>query len=100
MTETTPIYEGPIEMSRKGVGFLKRLPDAEGKPQEDLIIQSADILGAFPGDLVKVESTGMHADPRTGEKREGGKVIEIITRSRETFVGKLVPDETPGAPHG
>lgn len=101
MNETTPkTYEGPIEMSRRGVGFLKRLPDAEGNVQEDLVIQSADTLGAFPGDLVKVESTGMQADQRTGEKREGGKVVEIISRARETFVGKLIPDETPGAPHG
>jgi ribonuclease R len=105
MTETTPttdakIYEGPIEMSRRGVGFLKRPTAADETPQEDLIIQSEDVMGAFPGDLVKVQSTGMHADPRTGVAREGGKVVEIVTRARETFVGKLIPDETPGAPHG
>jgi ribonuclease R len=102
-------YEGPIEMSRKGMGFLKRIgapADAADTSAskavvlEDLIIQPADTLHAFPGDIVKVVSTGMHADPRTGVKREGGKVIEIIARARETFVGKLILDESPGAPHG
>jgi ribonuclease R len=96
-------------MSRRGVGFFK-LPIVEGveskasaSPESgktDLIIQPEDTLGAFPGDIVKVVSTGFHADPRTGEKREGGKVTEIVERSRETFVGKLILDESAGAPHG
>jgi ribonuclease R len=98
------IYEGPIEMSRRGVGFFKRVApatdDTKATPLEDLIIQSEDVMGAFPGDVVKVQSMGMHADSRTGAMREGAKVIEIVSRARETFVGKLILDETPGAPHG
>ena len=104
MTQETPMtYEGPIEMSRRGVGFFK-FPLEEGmEPEdarEDLIIQPEDVMGAFPGDIVKVVSTGMHADARTGAMREGGKVTEIVKRNRETFVGKLIYDESPGAPHG
>jgi ribonuclease R len=106
MNETTTTYEGPIEMSRRGVGFFKiplaegEEPKTDGAPKNDILIQPEDTLGAFPGDIVKIVSTGFHPDARTGEKREGGKVVEIVQRNRETFVGKLILDESPGAPHG
>ncbi len=97
-------FTGPIELSRRGVGFFKLPIDPAAskvaKPPEDLLIQNDDILGAFPGDIVKVVSAGTIEDPRTRMKRETGKVVEIVTRNRETFVGKLILDDNPGAPHG
>jgi ribonuclease R len=97
-------YEGPIEVSRRGIGFFK-LPVPEGmdpksKERPDILIPADQIMGAFPGDTVKVEETGTVMDVKTRASRASGKVIEILARAHETFVGKLVEDKTPGAPHG
>ena len=101
-------YVGPISMTAKGMGFFKfPLEDDEAAqknptaaPREDLFIPAKDVMCAFPGDIVRVVSVGMIEDPRTRAKRENGKVVEIVSRARETFVGKLIPDENAGAPHG
>jgi ribonuclease R len=103
MSETTT-YEGPIEVSRRGIGFFK-LPVAEGedpkaKDRPDLLIPADLLGGAFPGDVVKVAENGTVEDTKTRAPRAAGKVLEIISRARETFVGKLVTDDHPGAPHG
>lgn len=100
MADQTKIYEGPISVTPRGIGFLPIGTDETGKPLEDLIIPADSLKGAFPGDIVKVEPAGFIEDQRTRAKRAAGKVVEIVSRSRETFVGTLIPDETPGAPHG
>ncbi len=100
MAEQTKIYEGPIAASPRGIGFMPIGEDEHGNKLEDLIIPAEAMKGAFPGDIVKVEATGFIEDQRTHKKRAAGRVVEIVTRSRETFVGTLIPDETPGAPHG
>jgi ribonuclease R len=116
-------YTGPISMTAKGIGFFKfpleganELPEeketkktnaernagdrAQEKTREDLFIPADQTMGAFPGDIVKVVSTGMVEDPRTRTRREQGKVVEVVARAHETFVGKLIKDENPGAPVG
>ncbi len=109
MSEET--YIGPIAMTSRGAGFFKFPVEAQemGKRElknptapvrGDLFIPAGSTMGAFPGDIVKVVSVGMVEDPRTRAKRENGKVVEVVTRSRETFVGKLIPDENAGAPLG
>lgn len=97
-------YEGPVEVSRRGIGFFK-LPVPEGvnpkaKDLPDLLIPAEDLGGAFPGDIVKVAENGTVEDHKTRAPRAAGKVLEVVSRSRETFVGKLVLDEHPGAPQG
>lgn len=82
---THKTHEGPITVTRTGKGFFTYDPE-----QDDLFIPSEALGGAFPGDIVKVEETGVHEDPRTRTKRMGGKVVEIVNRNRTTFVGKLV----------
>lgn len=79
-------FEGPVTVTRTGKGFFA----VEGEEQ-DLFIESHDIGGAFPGDTVRVEVIGFNEDPRTKERRPSGRVIEILKRNRETFVGKIVP---------
>ncbi|KND51695.1 MAG: ribonuclease R [Parcubacteria bacterium C7867-001] len=79
------IYEGVISVTRSGTGFFAR---ENGK--EDFIIQADDLGGAFPYDIVKVQSVGFIEDRRSGGKREAGKVLEIVTRARTEFVGKLI----------
>jgi ribonuclease R len=87
MSTDTP-YEGPITMTRKGFGFFA----IEGQ-EEDLLIPPEWTNHALSGDIVKVEPAGSYVDP-SGRMpaRHAGKVIEIVSRARETFVGTLVEE--------
>lgn len=82
------IYEGPISIIKTGKGFFSYDPN-----EEDLFIPGEALGGAFPGDTVKVEFAGYDTDQRTGKKKPSGRVIEVTSRARETFVGKLVRNE-------
>ncbi|MGB4076475.1 MAG: RNB domain-containing ribonuclease, partial [Minisyncoccia bacterium] len=82
------IYEGPITITRTGKGFF-----AFDENEEDMFIPGEALGGAFPGDIVRVVSTGTSVDPRTRIKRQNGRVDAIVSRSREKFVGKLIVDE-------
>ncbi|MEK7515510.1 MAG: ribonuclease R [Patescibacteria group bacterium] len=91
----TQIYEGPITMTRKGIGFFA-VPTAshEASAKEDLLIPAEWANHAFSGDIVKVAPAGMYADPMGRmPPRAAGKVLEIISRARETFVGTLVEED-------
>lgn len=81
---TGTIYEGPITITRTGKGFFTYDPE-----KDDLFIPGDNLGGAFPFDIVKVTITGSEFDPRTKKKREIGKVVDIVKRTRETFVGTL-----------
>ncbi len=83
------VYEGPITMTRKGIGFFSYAED-----QEDLLIPADLNNHALHGDIVKVEPIGMYRDPMGKmPPRAAGKVTEIVSRSRETFVGTLIQEE-------
>jgi ribonuclease R len=84
-------YTGPISIIKTGKGFF-----SYDEEKEDLFIHYEATGGAFPGDIVEVEETAPSADPRTGKTKPAGKVIRIITRTRTTFVGKLVSGDTIG----
>lgn len=81
-------YEGPITMTRKGFGFFPLEGD-----REDLLIPPEWTNRALSGDVVKVIAAGTYRDP-VGRMppREAGKVIEVITRAREAFVGILIEE--------
>jgi ribonuclease R len=82
------VYEGPITMTKKGIGFF-----VVGKDKEDLIIPAEWTNHALAGDIVKVAPAGMYHDPMGRmPPRASGKVIEIISRARETFVGTLIEE--------
>ncbi|TSC70838.1 MAG: ribonuclease R, partial [Parcubacteria group bacterium Gr01-1014_49] len=82
------LYEGPITMTRKGIGFFSADENAE-----DLIIPPEWTGHALAGDIVKVAPAGSYRDP-SGRMppRAAGKVVEIVSRARETFVGTLVEE--------
>ncbi len=82
------LYEGPITMTRKGIGFFS----VEGQ-EEDLLIPSEWANHALHGDTVKVAPAGSYRDP-SGRMppRAAGKVVEIVSRARETFVGTLIEE--------
>src|SRR4051812_18119074 len=80
------IYEGPISVIRSGKGFFK-IPDSE----DELFVPGENLGTAFPGDVVKIEVAGTNTDPKSGQTRATGKVLEVVKRARETFVGTIVP---------
>ena len=82
------LYEGPITMTRKGIGFF-----SIGEDAEDLLIPTEWANHALAGDIVKVAPAGLYRDP-LGKMppRASGKVVEVVSRARETFVGTLVEE--------
>ncbi|MFZ2983770.1 MAG: VacB/RNase II family 3'-5' exoribonuclease, partial [Minisyncoccia bacterium] len=82
------LHEGPIVMTRKGLGFFPI-----GDDKEDLLIPQEWTNHALSGDIVKVTPMGEYRDP-TGKMppRASGKVTEIVSRARETFVGTLIEE--------
>lgn len=96
MSEDT-LLEGPITMTRKGFGFFAvegpYSAEATKGKQEDLIIPPEWSGHALSGDLVKVRPMGSYRDPRgTMPPRAACKVLEIVSRARETFVGTLIEE--------
>ena len=85
MTDIPQTFEGPITIIKTGKGFFSIDPE-----QADLFIPGENLGGAFSGDTVKVIIDGEDTDPRTGKAKKIGKVVEVVSRSRETFVGTLV----------
>lgn len=85
MTDSTQPYTGPISVTRTGKGFFTYDPE-----KDDLFIPGENLGGAFPGDIVTVSIAGKERDPRSGKERLIGRVDSIVSRSRTTFVGKLV----------
>ena len=86
--DTVTVYEGPITMTRKGFGFF-----FIGSDKEDLFIPPEWTNHALAGDTVRVTPVGNYHDP-SGRMppREAGKVVEIVARARETFVGSLIEE--------
>jgi len=91
---TTETYEGPITITRRGTGFFSIDPE-----QDDLIIEPEHLNFALPGDTVKVVQIGTVTDPRTKKSRPAGKVVEIVARAHDKFVGKLI-EANPDSPLG
>ena len=76
-------------MTRKGIGFF-----SIGEDKDDLLIPAEFTNHALSGDIVKVQATGMYSDPAGRmPPRESGKVVEIVSRARETFVGNLIEED-------
>jgi ribonuclease R len=76
-------------MTRKGFGFF-----SVGEDQADLLIPPEWTNHALSGDIVKVASMGEYRDPKGSmPPRAAGKVVEIVSRARETFVGTLIEND-------
>ena len=75
---------GIFSASRKGFGFVRPLQPAS---HGDLFIPPGKEAGAMTGDTVAVKV--VKRGKRTGEMRYSGKVIEIIERAKNRFVGTL-----------
>ncbi len=88
-------HEGPIVITRRGTGFFSVDPE-----KDDLIIEPENLNFALPGDMVKVEEIGTVTDPKTKKSRTAAKVVAVLSRAHDKFVGKLIeanPDSGLGA---
>ena len=70
--------EGVIQITRRGTGFFPL-----GEDKEDLLIPREWLGTALSGDIVRVAEAGF------AERRAAGKVVEVVERSRDTFVGTV-----------
>lgn len=81
--EKEKVFQGPISINTKGVGFFDIGDKDKKKSKENTIeIQPQNVKHAFPGDTVEVKVTG--------EKIKGrvqGVVTNIVERFRDEFVG-------------
>jgi len=79
---------GTFESTSKGFGFIR--PD---KPfvQGDLFIPEGQSLDAITGD--KVLAKVIKQDKRGGLIRYRGRIIEILTRGKKHFVGRLFQED-------
>lgn len=75
---------GTFRANPRGFGFLMPLtPNAHG----DLYIAAEDINGAMSGDIVQAQV--IRRGKRDGQWRYGGRIIQIIERGSDRFVGTL-----------
>jgi ribonuclease R len=70
---------GTVDMTRSGAAFVK----VEGRPI-DVYISMRNLNTAMHGDTVRIQTW----TPR-GKRRPEGEVIEVISRSKEAFLGVL-----------
>lgn len=75
--------EGTLQLTSSGTGYV--IP---GGAEEDVFVRENNLGLAFGGDIVKVL---LH--PKKGSRKKEGKVVEIVKRSRERFVGELQVSE-------
>jgi len=73
------IYEGPIMVRGKGVGFLSH-PDFD----EDVVIERESLGFALDGDIVKVQ-----LKKKISGKRQEGSVIEVIKPAYRELIGTV-----------
>ena len=76
---TKKTYTGKVDMTRTGSAYIV-IPEIE----EDVFIQSKNLLGALDGDTVKII-----ARLGKGKYKASGSVIEVVQRGQSKFIGKL-----------
>lgn len=74
-----PVYEGKIDMTKRGAGYLIS-PDLES----DLFIPAKYLQGVIHGDTVQAELISSKA-----KSKPEGKVIAVIGQNERRFVGTL-----------
>ena len=77
---------GIIQITRKATGYLAfEASTKKAAPDEDIEIQTADLLGALNGDTVEVELVTIVPRPK-------GKVVKVIERAKTEFVCTIERD--------
>lgn len=77
--KTKTYFDGVFDLSSSGKGFI-----ISEDFEEDLVVATNQPHKAFGGDSVR-----FYVYPSRGKKRKEAKIMEVIERKRETFVGTL-----------
>ena len=72
-------YTGTVDMTRSGAAFI-----LVAELEKDIFVSPSHTKGAMDGDTVKI-ATGKNSK----QHKMSGKVIEIVKRAQERFIGKL-----------
>jgi ribonuclease R len=75
--------EGEVDYVNPRFAFIK--PDAKHGLEEDIMIKEADLKHALDGDRVRI----MVYPTKGSSGRIEGKVLEIVSRMRDEFVGRV-----------
>lgn len=75
------ILVGPIGINMRGVGFFDINPEEKNR-ENNIEIQPQFVNRALHGDIVEIALTGEKI-----KNREQGKVVKVIKRARDEFVG-------------
>ncbi len=73
-------YTGKLEVTRGGMGFV-----VVAGQDNDIMIERNEMSTALNGDEVKVEVRGYNDN----NKRQKGKIIEVVRRKQSEFAGKV-----------
>ena len=85
---------GKLKMTHSGYGFVEIDPAERVTEQaEDIFIPIPKINGALDGDVVKVQLLPGRREfsDDTANRGATGRIVEVLERSRESFVGELLP---------
>ena len=85
---------GKLKMTHSGYGFVEIDPAERVTEQaEDIFIPIPKINGALDGDTVKVQLLPGKREfsDDTANRGATGRIVEVLERSRESFVGEVLP---------
>ncbi|SNS71260.1 RNAse R [Belliella buryatensis] len=82
-TKDPEFVEGVVDYVNPRFAYI--IADAKFNVEEDILVKEADLKNALDGDRVRVMVLPMKG--RTG--RSEGKVLEVLERSRDEFVGRV-----------
>ena len=89
---------GKISIAPAGFGFVTPFPEKNDvpapSPEPDIFIPGKYLNGAMHGDTVRVvELPPDPKYPRDAEQGAAGRVVEVVKRSRESFVGEMIASD-------
>lgn len=85
---------GKLKMTHSGYGFVEIDPaERVTEKGEDIFIPIPKINGALDGDTVKVQLLPGRREfsEDTANRGATGRIVEVLERSRDTFVGEVLP---------
>ncbi|AGA76946.1 ribonuclease R [Echinicola vietnamensis] len=82
-TKTPDFIEGTVDFVNPRFAFI--VPDKKGEGEEDILVKARDLKNALDDDKVRVM---VNPPKHAGQKREG-RVLEVVKRAREEFVGRV-----------
>lgn len=85
---------GKLKMTHSGFGFVEVDPaERVTEKGEDIFIPVSKINGALDGDTVKVQLLPGRREfsDDTANRGATGRIVDVIDRSRDSFVGEVLP---------